>query len=319
MIKSNKPIINHISDFLDYLDIEKGLSNKTQENYKRFLQRFCHWLKINKLENLKPDELTANHIWKYRVYLARHASKKTKTGLKKSTQNYYLIALRSLLNYFTNRDILSLPAEKIKLAKYTHQKTIKFLNIKQIEKLASMPDTSHNIGLRDRAILETLFSTGLRVAELVALNKNQIKIKDDTKYIELGIIGKGNRPRTVYFSERTIYWLKKYIQTRKDNDEALFINYRRDNKNKKLSSRRLTTRSVENIVKKYTILAGLPIITTPHTLRHSFATDLLSKGADLRSIQELLGHKSIATTQIYTHVTNKHLRDIYKKFHSDLK
>lgn len=311
MIKSQKPIIKHLSDFLDYLDVERGLSNKTQENYSRFLNKFSEWLAVNKLNGLRPRQLTNEHIWKYRVFLARHASDKIKRGLKKTTQNYYLIALRSLLNYFANRDIISLPAEKIKLAKEIQEKTIKFLSLDQLEKLLIAPDTSHNIGLRDRAILESLFSTGLRVAELIALNCEQIKIKENTIDLEVGIIGKGGHPRTVYFSERAVCWLGKYLRTRKDNDKALFINY----KGPKNASRRLTPRSVENIVKKYTILAGLPTNTTPHTLRHSYATDLLNQGVDLRAVQEFLGHRNIATTQVYTHVTNKRLRDIHRKFH----
>lgn len=314
MEKSDKTIKKHIPDFLDYLDVEKGLSNKTQEDYARFLNKFSEWLKINNLSDLKPHQLTSEHVWEYRVFLARHPSGKTKDTLKKSTQNYYLIALRSLLNYFANRDIFSLPAEKIKLAKDRGGKTVEFLGLEQVEKLLLAPDTSHNIGLRDRAILETLFSTGLRVAELVALDRKQIKIKDSTNYLEVGIIGKGGRPRTVYFSERAVDWLRKYFESRTDEDKALFINYKRGTE--KLPSRKLTARSVENIVKKYATLAGLPITTTPHTLRHSYATDLLTQGVDLRSVQEFLGHRNIATTQVYTHVTNKRLRDIHRKFHS---
>jgi site-specific recombinase XerD len=307
MEKSQKPLSQYLTDFLDWLDIEKGLSNKSQENYSRFLKKFIDWLKKNNLEDLKPHELSPAHIWEYRVFLSRHAKK----PLKKSTQNYYLIALRSFLNYFANRDILCLPAEKIKLAKDKHEKTVHFLNLEQIEKLLSMPNLKTKSGLRDRAILETLFSTGLRIAELVSLNREQIRIKPSTKYLELGIIGKGNRPRTVYFSERAIYWLKRYLDTRKDNEKALFVNYQ----GRKNASRRLTDRSIERNIKKYALLAGLPSNTTPHTLRHSFATDLLSQGVDLRLIQEFLGHRNIVTTQIYAHVTNRRLRDIHRKFH----
>ena len=315
MKKSQKPIPYHIPDFLDWLDIEKGLSNKSQENYKRFLKKFLDWLKINKLENLKPHQLTPEHIWKYRVFLSRQYQGRTKKTLKKSTQNYYLIALRSLLYFFAERDILSLPAEKIKLAKTGKEKRVNFLTLEQIEKLLSVLDTSKIYGLRDRAILESLFSTGMRISELTALNREQIKLKPNTKDLEVVIIGKGERPRTVYFSERAIFWLRKYLETRNDKEKALFINYRA----KKGAPRRLTARAIEKNTKKYAIEAGLPIIITPHVLRHSFATDLLSQGVDLRTLQEFLGHKSIVATQIYTHITSKRLREIHRKFHSGRK
>ncbi|MEA2113631.1 MAG: tyrosine-type recombinase/integrase [Patescibacteria group bacterium] len=308
MRKSAKPILEHLTDFLDWLDIEKGLSNKSQENYSRFLKKFLDWLKKNNLENLKPHELSPAHIWDYRVYLSRQS----KIPLKKSTQNYYLIALRSFLNFFADRDITTLPAEKIKLAKDKGEKTVHFLNLEQVEKLLSIPDTLKRAGLRDRAILESLFSTGLRIAELVSLNKEQIRLRPTTKDLEVGIIGKGNYPRTIYFSERAVNWLKKYFETRQDAEKALFINYQ----SRKDASKRLTACYIERILKKYALLAGLPANTTPHTLRHSFATDLLSQGADLRLIQEFLGHRNIATTQIYTHVTNKRLRDVHRQFHS---
>jgi len=311
MKKSQKPLLRHIPDFLDWLDIEKGLSSKTQENYARFLKRFSEFLKKNGWEDLKPHQLTSEHIWKYRVFLSRQRlSSKTKKPLKRSTQNYYLIALRSLLSFFADRDIVSLPPEKIKLPKRKKERKIHFLNLEQIQRLLNAPDTSTPIGLRDKAILETLFSTGVRVAELVSLNREQIKIKKDTKDLEISIIGKGNYPRTIYFSERAVYWLKKYLETRTDKERALFINY-----GGKKPLTRLSSRSVERIIKKYTILAGLPLYTTPHVIRHSFATDLLIKGVDLRTVQEFLGHKNIVTTQIYTHVTHKRLREIHRKFH----
>ncbi len=308
MEKSQKPLSQHLTGFLDWLDIEKGLSNKSQENYSRFLKKFIDWLKKNDLEDLKPHQLSPTHIWDYRVYLSRHSKK----PLKKSTQNYYLIALRSLLNYFANRDILSLPAEKIKLAKDKDDKKVHFLNLEQVKKLVSAPDINNKNGLRDRAILETLFSTGLRIAELVSLDREQLPIKPNTEDLELSIVGKGGHVRMVFFSERAIDWIKKYLDTRKDNLKPLFISYQ----GRKGSSKRLTDRSIERSLKKYAILAGLPSNTTPHTLRHTFATDMMNKGADLRLIQELLGHRNIATTQIYTHVTNRQLRDAHRKFHS---
>ncbi|MEA3464280.1 MAG: tyrosine-type recombinase/integrase [Patescibacteria group bacterium] len=315
---TSQPIIKYLSNFLDYLEIEKGLSNKTQENYKRFLSKFFHWLENNKFNNLTPAQLSPAHIWKYRVFLSRHINPKTKKILKKSTQNYYLIGLRSLLEFFAEKDITSLSPTKIKLAKDKSEKEVKFLKLEQIEQLLLAPDVSAKIGLRDRAILETLFSTGLRVAELINLNREQLKIKNSTKDLEVVVVGKGEKVRSVYFSERAINWLMQYLHKRVDFDEALFINYR-PGIEKTSKSRRLTAKSIEDIVKKYVKVAGLPIIATPHTIRHSFATDLLAQGVDLRLVQEFLGHRNIATTQIYTHVTNKQLRDVHKKLHGGQK
>jgi len=314
MKQSDKPIPHHLNDFLDWLEIEKGLSSKTQENYSRFLKNFLDWLKKNKLDNLKPHELSPDHIWQYRVFLARQYVSRKKQFLKKDTQNYYLIALRSLLNYFADRDIISLPAEKIKLAKDKGDKQVRFLNIEQLEKLFSIPNVSKVCGLRDRAILETLFSTGMRISELTSLNREQIKIRPAMTELELIIVGKGGRTRTVYLSERTLFWLNKYLETRKDDEKALFINYR----SKKNTPKRLTSRSIEKSTKKYAMMAGLPLNTTCHVMRHSFASDLLAKGVDLRTIQEFLGHKSISATQIYTHITSKQLKEIHKKYHTDI-
>jgi site-specific recombinase XerD len=311
MTKSSTPIKDFLSDYLDWLELEKGLSNKTQEDYTRFLKRFFEFLKIQGLEDLKPHQLTPQEIFKYRLFLSRQYLQKTKKPLKKSTQNYYLIALRSLLTFFAERDIDSLPPEKVKLPRERKEKTVNFLTLEQIEKLLNTPDPSNQTGLRDRAILETLFSTGLRVAELVNLNREQIKIRPSTKDLEISVIGKGSIPRTVYLSERAVEALRKYLDTRKDKEKALFINYRG-----KQPSSRLTVRSVERLVKKYAILAGLPLMTSPHTLRHSFATDLLMKGVDLRVVQEFLGHRNIVTTQVYTHLTRPHLREIHRRYHA---
>lgn len=315
MQKSDKTIINHIPDFLDYCEIEKGLANKTQENYSRYLKKFSGWLKKENKESLKPHELSAEDIWNYRLYLSRFRDQKG-NPLKRITQHYYLIALRALLSYFTAKDIVSLPADKITLPKDTkNEKTVKFLNLEQIERLLMAPDINTKIGLRDRAILETLFSTGLRIAELVSLDKDQFVNIKNKKDLELAVIGKGNYPRTVYFSERALGWIKKYLEKRNDMEKPLFVHYR----SRKGAEPRLTARSIERIVKKYAILANIPLFTTPHTLRHSYATDLLNQGVDLRSIQDFLGHRSIITTQIYTHVTNKRLRDVHRKFHSGRK
>lgn len=313
MKKDSRAIIEHINDFLEYLDIEKGLSNKSQETYERFLRKFSKWLESNNLKSLLPHELTEEHIRRYRIFLSQSFNKSTKEPLKRSTQNYYLISLRNLLSYFADRNITSLPADKIKLAKSkSEERVVKFLTLEQVQKLLESPDTNTLIGLRDRTILEILFSTGLRVAELVNLNREQIKIPSLIKDLEIVVIGKGNRPRPVYFSKRALGWLKKYLETRKDKEKALFINY----KGPKSAPKRLSARSVENIVKKYALLSGVPVFTTPHTIRHSFATDLLMQGLDLRTVQEFLGHKNIATTQIYAHVTSRRLRDAHRKFHS---
>lgn len=315
----NIPIIKHIPDFLDYCEVEKGLSPVSTRNYHNFLKVFVTWLKNNNLSDLKPHELTPDHIWDYRLYLSRKQDDKGHY-IKKTTQSYYLISVRNLLNYFTEKDITALPAEKIKLPKLTDKdKAIKFLNFEQVEKLLKMPDTTTVIGLRDRAILEVFFSTGMRVSELTSLNINFFDrhnlLTGEFNDLELSINGKGGNTRAVYFSNRSLKWLANYLKTRNDLLSPLFINYQRNQNDE----HRLSPRSVECLVKKYTIMAGLPVDATPHTLRHSYATDLLDQGADLRSVQELLGHKNIVTTQIYTHVTNKQLREVHRKFHSGKK
>ena len=312
MKKSSKTIISFLTDFLDWLEIEEGLSIKSQENYARFLKRFFDWLEDNHLSEITPHQLTADHIWQYRVFLSRQYLSEKKQPLKKTTQNYYLIAVRSLLNYFAEKDILSLPSEKVKLAKDKEIKPVRFLTLEQIEKLLSVIKTSTSQGLRDRAILEALFSTGMRISELVALNREQIKFKSEKQELEVVIVGKGNRPRPIYFSERSQYWLKEYLSARKDKEKALFVQLRG-----KTTPNRLSPRSIQKMIKKYVIMSGLPLTTTPHVMRHSFATDLLSKGVDLRTIQEFLGHKNISATQIYTHVTSKQLKDIHQKFHGN--
>jgi site-specific recombinase XerD len=319
MKNSTKPIKEHLQDFLDYCEIEKGLRKNTQENYKKYLEKFFHWMDEAKLGSLLPHQLTPDHIWAYRVYLSRTKSPSTGKLLSKGTQNYYLVALRGFLAYFVAKDVPSIPPGKIVLPKADKgQKSVKFLNLEQIGKLLASIDPKDGISTRDRAILETFFSTGLRIAELVSLNLEQFNNLKDKKDMELGVIGKGGKPRVVYFSERALGFIKKYLEIRNSidyaNTKALFVNFR---DKKGITDARLTSRSIERMVKKYALLSGIPIFTTPHTLRHSYATDLLNQGVDLRSIQEFLGHSNIATTQIYTHVTNKRLRDIHHKFHSD--
>jgi len=306
---SQKPLPQYKQDFLDWLDIERGLSSKSQENYERFLQRFLLWLKANNLNSLSPQDLTQEIVWKYRVFLSRHES------LKKSTQNYYLIALRSLLTYFTEKDITSLPPEKVKLAREKEDRQVRFLSLEQLEKFFAVPNASKFHGLRDRAILESLFSTGLRIAELVALNREQIKFpQNSSDELEVTVTGKGGRIRTVYFSSRTLIWLQKYLKLRTDNHDALFITY--TSERRKTGAHRITPRTIQTMFKRATVKAGIPLDTTPHVMRHSFATDLLAQGVDIRTLQEFLGHKNIAATQIYAHVTNKQLREIHQKFHS---
>jgi len=313
MQRNTKPIINHIVDFLEYIDVEKNLGNKTQLTYHRLLKKFSDWLTSQNMSFLLPHQLTSEIIWDYRVFLSKSVNKNNNQSLKKSSQNYYLIALRNLLNYFADRDILSLPSEKIKLAKKKKDAKIKFLDLSQIEKLLISPNTNSQTDLRDRALLETLFSTGMRVAEVASLDRDQIKIPFPLDELEISITGKGSRIRPVYFSVRCLRSLKNYLDTREnDNEKALFISF----KGPKNASKRLSTRSIENIVKKHAIRAGVPIFTVPHAIRHSFATDMLSNGVDIRTLQEFLGHSDISTTQIYTHVVSKQLKDIHKKFHS---
>jgi len=314
-----KPILKYTPDFLEYCEVEKGLSPSTVKNYANFLRPFSVWMRKNNLAELAPDKFTADHIWKYRVFLSKDVNKATRKLLSKQTQGYYLIALRALLTYFSEKEIPCLSPEKIHLPKQTKERAVKFLSLDQLKKLLDSPDISSKKGVRDRAILETFFSTGLRIAELVSLNVSQFSpqaIKDKNAY-ELTIVGKGFKPRNIYFSERCLSWIKKYLETRLyDTDPGLFVNLRSPLSNDESESRRLSPRSIERIIKYYAVKAGLPLYVTPHTLRHTYATDLLNQGVDLRAIQEFLGHSSILTTQVYTHVTNKRLREIHKKFHS---
>jgi len=312
-----KPIKDYLVDFLEYGEVEKGLSPVTIKNYSRFLKNFLEWLEKNNFGTLRPDELTEDIIWKYRLWLSRkpNAVRKINPSLSISTQTRYLIALRALLAYFHEKNIPSLPTEKVKLPKERKERQVKFLSLEQIELLLSGPDVGTFVGIRDRAILETLFSTGLRVAELVSLDRKHLAGAENKDDFEISIVGKGGYPRTVYFSERALFWVKKYLGARKDNDHALFVSF----KGRHGSSARLTSRGIELIVQKYAKKSGIPILATPHTLRHSFATDLLMQGVDLRTVQEFLGHRNIATTQVYTHVTSKRLREIHKKFHGGRK
>jgi len=314
--KSSTPLKDYILPFLDYCEVEKGLSSNTQRNYDQYLKLFVQWLKKEKKEKLLPHQLTTDHIWDYRLFLARGHKKKTGEPLSKKSQNYYLIALRAFLSYLAERDIESLPSSKIKLAKQKADETISFLTIQDIQAMLKVPDTATKVGLRDRAIMELFFSSGLRVAELVALNVDQMSILKDnstTRTYELSIVGKGNHIRTIFISPESAKWLRKYLATRKDVSKPLFINFRSNNPD----TNRLTARSIQKMIARSALLAGISKKVTPHTLRHTYATDLLDAGADLRAVQELLGHKNVSTTQIYTHVTNKRLRNIHEKFHGE--
>lgn len=299
-----------VDQFLDYLEIERNASKLTIRDYRHYLETFVQWYSST-LPNQSIEKLTLQDIRKYRVFLANKTDERGHS-LKKVTQNYYVIALRSFLRYLIKQDIATLEPSKIDLPK-TESRSLKFLEREQIDRLVMMPDTSKIDGLRDRAIMELLFSTGLRVSELVSLNHDQINL--DRR--EFGVIGKGKRSRIVFISERAADWIGRYLTARKDTYKPLFIRYSGPTIDVDQGEKmRLTARSVERLVKKYVRMARLPVDATVHTLRHSFATDLLINGADLRSVQEMLGHKNIATTQIYTHITNKQLRDVHKNFHS---
>lgn len=299
-----------IHQFLEYLEIEKNCSKLTIRDYSHYLETFEHWFQMH-IPDGKIEDLTLEKVRKYRVFLSNKTDQNGQT-IKRVTQNYYVIALRSFLRFLIKNDVKTLEPSKIDLPK-TESRSLKFLEREQIDRLVTMPDTSKIDGMRDRAILELLFSTGLRVSELVSLNHNQINLERR----EFGIIGKGRRSRIVFISERAAEWLARYLEARKDPYKPLFIRYSGSELEADEGEKmRLTPRSVERMVKKYVRLARLPVDATVHTLRHSFATDLLTNGADLRSVQEMLGHKNIATTQIYTHITNKQLREVHSAFHS---
>jgi len=300
-----------IAEFLEYLEIQKGCSPLTIREYRHYLQRFHNWLTENSPAT-KPEDINLELIRRYRLYLA-HLRTRDGLPLQRATQSYHIVALRAFLRYLlVQRDIVTLSPDKVELPKQG-SRSIAFLNPEQLERLLNSPQISNNVGLRDRTILETLFSTGLRVSELINLNRDQV----DLERKEFGVKGKGNKLRVVFLSDTAAQWIERYLRTRKDDFKPLFIRYSgkvdaRNNGEKM----RLTARSIQRIVAKYAKKSGLPIEATPHTLRHSFATDLLISGADIRSVQEMLGHESIRTTQVYTHVTNRHLKEIHKAFHS---
>lgn len=288
-------------EFLEYLEIEKGRSLKTVENYDRYLDRF-----LKHTGCMKPGEITDDVVREYRLWLNRQESGNGDT-LKKRTQNYYLIAFRSFLKYLAHRGITSLAPERIELAKVGNRE-LDLISAEDLDRLLNAPNSDDLKSLRDRAILELLFSTGLRVSELCSLPRDLDISKD-----EFSVRGKGEKVRVVFLSDDARVILKKYLDKRADMDDALFIRIGRSAQDD--DSLRITPRSVERIVKHYAIKAGISKKVTPHVIRHSFATDLLQNGADLRSVQALLGHANITTTQVYTHVTDKQLREVHKAFH----
>ena len=293
-------------EFLQYLEIERGRSIKTVENYDRYMDRFLAYAKTE-----DPKKVTETMVREYRLWLNRQPG--TKVGretqpLKRKTQNYYLIALRAFLKYLRKRGIESLSPEKIELAKVP-ERSLDLISSNELDRLMKGPDTTTLQGMRDQAILELLFSTGLRVSELCSLSTDDVDLTRD----EFSVRGKGDKVRVVFLSDDAKSAIARYIKARKDMSDALFIQYRKNAKN--ADDPRLSPRAVQRLIKHYAVKAGITRKVTPHVIRHSFATDLLSNGADLRSVQALLGHAHIGTTQIYTHVTDKHLREVHKKFH----
>ncbi len=294
-------------DYIEHLEVEGGRSAKTAENYTLYLERFVEFT-----NDIMVEKITSEIIRKYRLWLNRYKNDNG-DNLSTITQNYHLIALRGFLNYLSKRGINSLSPNKIDLPKIT-RKQVTFLHYDEIEQLINQINTDTKIGLRDRAIVELLFSSGLRVSELANIDREHI----NTDKREFMVRGKGQKDRPVFISKNTSLIIKEYLETRTDNLAPLFINYSKNNGITNTGDyKRLSSRSIERIINKYARLAGITKHVSPHTMRHSFATDLLMNGADIRSVQAMLGHSSISTTQIYTHVTDQHLKEVHEKYHSD--
>ncbi len=293
------------TDFLEYLEIEQNRSQKTIANYDHYLSRLIDFAGDIKISDIDPEL-----IRKWRLWLNRLGTN-TSDELQKTTQNYHLIALRSFLKFCARRDIPAMTADKIELAR-TKRPQVTFLTPEELDRIFTQPDLATPQGLRDRAILELLFSSGLRVSELVALDKDHVNLKRR----EFTVRGKGQKDRPIFISQQAAEWVQKYLDSRDDTTKPLFIRYS-GSKKVDLSGNfhRLSARSIQRMVARYALLAGITKHVSPHTLRHSFATDLLMNGADLRSVQALLGHSNISTTQIYTHVTDPHLKSVHQKFH----
>jgi site-specific recombinase XerD len=296
-----------IMDYIEYLEVERGRSSKTAENYHLYLERFIEFS-----GDLTSDKITADIVRKYRLWLNRYKNDQN-DELALITQYYHLVALRGFLAYISKRGIQSLTPEKIELPKIV-RKQVSFLDHDEVLRLLDTFDTSKLPGLRDKALIELLFSSGLRVSELTSLNKDHV----NTKRREFTVRGKGQKDRPVFISEKAAEMVEEYLAKRTDNLDPLFISYSRNvSSSNDGSYRRLSPRSVQRMIEKHSKLAGITKHVSPHTLRHSFATDLLMNGADIRSVQAMLGHSNISTTQVYTHVTDKHLKDIYDQFHSE--
>ena len=298
--------------FLEYCELDRNLSIKTVRMYGYYLQFFQAWL-LKEQKDFEVEKIDENIIREFRLYLSHTYKNPFKGSLKRQTQNYFLVALRSFFRFLIKQKLQVISPEMIELGKQ-RDRNIKFLLPDELERLFQVVETKDEIGLRDRAILEVLFSTGLRVSELTNLNKEQVNLESG----EFGVIGKGGKARVVFLSKRAKDWLTKYFNKRSDPYRSLFVRYSGPKAKEGLTDEkmRLSVRSVERLIDKYRKKAGILFRIGPHILRHSYATDLLSHGADLRSVQEMLGHKNISTTQIYTHVTNTRLKEIHEKYHS---
>lgn len=310
-------ISNLIEDFLEHLEVESGRSKKTIENYRLYLMRFYEIAQeILDQSGLKPEEITKDLLRKYRLRLNRYGSENGNEDLQTITQAYHLIALRGFLKYLARREIKTLDPSLVDLP-HVVRKQVTFLHYDEVEDMLEQIDLGTESGLRDRAIIELLYSGGLRVSELVGLNRDSINLERR----EFVVRGKGSKDRPIFISEACADRVSDYLDARTDSLPALFLNNSRNTQAVDTSGnfRRITARSVERIVEKYARLAGITKHVSPHTLRHSFATDLLMNGADIRAVQSMLGHSDISTTQIYTHVTDAHLKDVHEKFHSETK
>ncbi len=314
MATANPAAQKLIDDFMVYLEVERNRSERTVRNYKFYLERFFTWA-----EGVEPKAVTLDMVRAYRVWLNRYKDKNGK-GMKKNTQNYHLISLRSFLKYLSKRDIDALAPEKIELARMP-ERHVEFLEDHELQRILETPMTRKDgrkvgekemtlVQLRDKAILELLFSSGMRVSELASLRRDMVNLKRE----ELTVRGKGDKPRVVFMSDSARYWLEKYLAKRRDMEPFLFVGHDRAASGRE-EAVGLTPRSVQRIVKQCAKVAGITKAITPHTMRHTFATDLLRNGADIRSVQTMLGHSSITTTQIYTHITDERLKEVFTSFH----